>query len=126
MKRFGWRRVLVITDPVIAKLPMQAAVDEALRSAGAERMLFDQGEAEPSVAVAQAAIDAARACQPDAIIGLGGGSNIDVAKMTCVVARHGGTPKTTSGSTRSPGLWSRWWRSPPQLGPAARSRTRRF
>lgn len=102
-KRFGWRRALVITDPVIAKLPMMAAVEEALRAAGVDLVLFDQGVPEPSVAVAQAAIQAARDCQPDAIIGLGGGSNIDVAKMTSIVARHGGTPKDYFGFDKVPG-----------------------
>lgn len=103
VKRFHWRRVLVITDPAIAKLPMRVAVEEALRTAGATQVLFDQGEPEPSIGVAERAIEAARACQPDAIIGLGGGSNIDVAKMTCVVARHGGAPRDYFGFDKVPG-----------------------
>lgn len=82
---------------------MMGAVNEALRSAGAACELFDGGEPEPSIHVAQRAIEAARSTQPDAIIGLGGGSNIDVAKMTCVVARHGGVPRDYFGFDRVPG-----------------------
>ena len=103
VRRYRWKRILLMTDPVIARLPMTEAVSEQLRRAGAEPILFDGGEPEPSVAAAQRGIDAARACQPDAIIGLGGGSNIDLAKMTAVVARHGGTPRDFFGFDKVPG-----------------------
>ena len=103
VRRSGWKRVLILTDPVIARLPMTEAVSESLRRTGAEPILFEGGEPEPSVAAAQRAIEAARACQPDAIIGLGGGSNIDLAKMTAVVARHGGTPQDYFGFDKVPG-----------------------
>lgn len=101
--RYGWKRVLVMTDPVIAQLPMMEWVREQLRRVGTDVALFDGGEPEPSVAAAQRGIDAARECQPDAIIGLGGGSNIDLAKMTAVVARHGGTPRDYFGFDKVPG-----------------------
>ena len=91
-RRYGWKRVMVMTDPVIARLPMCEWVNSELKRAGTDPILFEGGEPEPSVAAAQRGIDAARECQPDAIIGLGGGSNIDLAKMTAVVARHGGSP----------------------------------
>ena len=103
VRRFGWTRVLIITDPVIAKLPMTAAVTDLLRRAGVDPVLFAGGEPEPSVAAAQRGIEAARDCQPTAILGLGGGSNIDLAKMTAVVARHGGTPADYFGFDKVPG-----------------------
>ena len=102
-RRQGWKRVLVMTDPVLAKLPPLASVNEQLRAAGADSILFEGGEPEPSIAAAQRGIDAARSCQPDAIIGLGGGSNIDLAKMTAVVARHGGSPQDYFGFDKVPG-----------------------
>ncbi len=102
VRRFGWKRVLVITDPVIAKLSMMSAVTDELRRGGASPELFDGGEPEPSVEAANRAIAVARAGQPDAIIGLGGGSNIDLAKMTAVVARHGGTPQDYFGFNKVP------------------------
>ena len=92
-----------MTDPVISRLPMWEMVRDQLRRAGSDVALFDGGEPEPSIATAQRGIDAARSCQPDAIIGLGGGSNIDLAKMTAVVARHGGTPQDYFGFDKVPG-----------------------
>ena len=43
VRRYGWRRVLLLTDPVLARLPMMEAVCEPLRRAGAEPILFDGG-----------------------------------------------------------------------------------
>ncbi len=103
VRRFGWRRVLIMTDPVLAKLPMLEKVSEELRRAGVDSVLFDKGEPEPSLAAAQLGIEAALDCQPDAIIAFGGGSNIDLAKMTAVVARHGRTPQDYFGFDKVPG-----------------------
>ncbi len=102
-RRYGWKRVLVMTDPVIARLPMLEMVRDRLRHAGTEVALFDGSEPEPSITAALRGIDAARESQPDAIIGLGGGSNIDLAKMTAVVARHGGSPQDYFGFDKVPG-----------------------
>ena len=102
-RRYSWKRVLVMTDPVIARLSIWEAVQDQLRRAGTDPILFDGGEPEPSIAAAQRGIDAARQYLPDAIIGLGGGSNIDLAKMTAVVARHGGSPQDYFGFDKVPG-----------------------
>lgn len=102
-RRYEWKRVMVLTDPVLAKLPLMGLVNEQLKSAGVAPILFDGGEPEPSVAAAVRAIDVAKSEQPDAIIGLGGGSNIDLAKMTAVVARFGGAPKDYFGFDKVPG-----------------------
>ena len=94
---------MVLTDPVLARLPLTETVNDQLKQAGVALILFDGGEPEPSVAAAQRTIDVARNEQPDAIIGLGGGSNIDLAKMTAVVARFGGQPKDYFGFDKVPG-----------------------
>ena len=65
--------------------------------------LFDGGAAEPSIAAANNAIAAARRSQPDTIIGLGGGSNMDLAKITASVFTHGGGPRDYFGFDRVPG-----------------------
>lgn len=103
VRRHGWRRILVITDPGIARMPMTERVAESLRLGGGEAVLFDGGEPEPSVAAAVRCIEVARSTQPDVILGLGGGSNLDLAKMTAVVARHGGMPQDYFGFDKVPG-----------------------
>src|SRR6516225_10053503 len=54
--------------------------------------VFNGGEAEPSMRAAQACIEAGRRFRPDAVLGLGGGSNMDLAKITAAVLAHGGGP----------------------------------
>ena len=82
------RRVLVITDPVIAGTPGFAAVVESL--AGLDVTIFPGAAVDvPSSAVA-AAVSAAD--EPDAIVAVGGGSVIDLAKVTALLLAHGGAP----------------------------------
>jgi alcohol dehydrogenase class IV len=45
----------------------------------------------------------AREFKPDGIIGLGGGSNMDLAKMTATVLAHGGAPRDYLGEDCIPG-----------------------
>src|SRR5205807_5436065 len=43
---------------------------------------------------------------PDALLGLGGGSNMDLAKITAVVLAHGGGPRDYVGDDKIPGpVW---------------------
>src|SRR5262249_45096712 len=61
------------------------------------------GEPEPSLRAADAAIAKARAFRPDAILGLGGGSNMDLAKITATILAHGGQPLAYAGDDKIPG-----------------------
>ena len=86
--RRGWNRALIVTDPVLAKAGPLDAVLEPLRDAGIATEVFEGGEPEPSVAAAERAIETARRGTPSVIIGLGGGSNIDLAKIAAAVHRN--------------------------------------
>ena len=80
------RRALVVTDPVIAGTPGFAGVVESL--AGLEVTIFSGAAVDvPSSAVA-AAVSAAE--EPDSIVAVGGGSVIDLAKVTALLLTHGG------------------------------------
>jgi alcohol dehydrogenase class IV len=82
--------VLVITDPILERVGLVGRVVEPLRAAGMTVEVFAGGEPEPSFACADAAIEAARRFRPDGIVALGGGSNMDLAKITANVVTHGG------------------------------------
>ena len=103
LSRRGWRRVLVITDPPLRKAGIAAKVEQVLRSAGIDYQVFDAGEPEPSLRVAEEAIAEAHRFRPAAILGLGGGSNMDLAKIVAAVATHGGSPRDYFGFDRVPG-----------------------
>jgi len=101
--RHALRRVLLVTDRTLVDLGIVERIQTPLAAAGIVVEIFDGSEAEPSLAIADAAIAAAREFQPDAIVGLGGGSNMDLAKITATVATHGGSPADYFGFDRVPG-----------------------
>jgi len=90
LRRLNVKRVLIVTDKALCRAGVVDTVRQSLAEAQLVVETFDEGEAEPSIATASMAIDAARALSPEAIIGIGGGSNIDLAKFTAIVASHGG------------------------------------
>jgi alcohol dehydrogenase class IV len=101
--RLGVRRALVVTDPVLLKAGLVEPVHAPLSEAGVAVEVFSGGEPEPSLRAAAAALAAARAFRPDAVVGLGGGSNMDLAKITAVLLAHGGAPLDYAGDDKIPG-----------------------
>ena len=79
---------LVVTDPGLVEAGIADDVTATLGSI--EHTVFDGGEPDPDVGVFEAAIAEAEAVDPDLLVGVGGGSAMDVAKTTSVVAEHGG------------------------------------
>lgn len=86
--RMGVKRPLIVTDVHLLRVGIVDRAVESLKSAGLSASVFDGCHAEPSFACAEQSIHAAVAAAPDAVIGLGGGSNIDVAKMTAAALAH--------------------------------------
>jgi alcohol dehydrogenase class IV len=102
-EHLGLKRVLIITDVVLARTGVLDRVRQPLNIANRVVEVFDGGEPEPSFRAAAAALQAARAFAPDAILGLGGGSNMDLAKITAIMLAHGGTPNDYIGEDKVPG-----------------------
>jgi len=85
---FGAASVLVVTDQGVADAGILETATASLTDVSWD--VFDGVEPEPSVDVFEAAIDAADRADPDFVVGLGGGSAMDVAKTAGVVHEHGG------------------------------------
>jgi alcohol dehydrogenase class IV len=88
--RLGAKRVLIVTDPVLAKTGLVERVRDPLERSDVALEVFTGGEPEPSFRAAGACIDIARQFRPDTFLGLGGGSNMDLAKITATIVTHGG------------------------------------
>jgi alcohol dehydrogenase class IV len=71
--------------------------------AGVAVEVFSGGEPEPSLRAARACVAAAREFRPEAVVGLGGGSNMDLSKITATVLAHGGDPRDYVGEGKVPG-----------------------
>src|SRR5574341_508469 len=74
------RRVMVLTDPWLGKLPAVATVLESLSRNRVEFSLFDRIRVEPTDESFHEAIRFARQGEFDAFVAVGGGSTIDTAK----------------------------------------------
>src|SRR3954466_8080691 len=76
----GAANVLVLTDPVIARLPPVQAVCESLETQGVPFVLYEGVRVEPTDESFRDAIAFARRRPYDAFVAVGGGSTIDTAK----------------------------------------------
>ena len=82
-------RVLVVTDEGLVGLGLPEAALASLRDEGAEVSVFYDVEADPSRATVMKALDAARTLDATGIVGFGGGSSLDVAKVVALLAGSG-------------------------------------
>jgi hydroxyacid-oxoacid transhydrogenase len=88
LAEIGARHVLVITDPVVARLPPVAAVLEALEASGIRATIYDRVRVEPTDESFLDAIAFARAHDADAFVAVGGGSVLDTAKAVNLYTTH--------------------------------------
>ena len=76
----GLKRVMVVTDAVVATLPSVAVLRESLDASGVNYSLFDRVRVEPTDASFKEAIAVAEEGAFDAFVAIGGGSSMDTAK----------------------------------------------
>ena len=82
---------LLVTDAVVDRLNLAGGVSEGLAGAGFELHRFAEIPGEPSVEVADQAVALARRFSPSLVVGVGGGSVLDVAKFSAALARNPGS-----------------------------------
>lgn len=80
-------RVFVVTDAGMVATGLAGKAEAALRKGGYEVALFADVVADPPESVVLAGVEAARAAAASGIIGFGGGSSLDVAKLVAVLAK---------------------------------------
>jgi alcohol dehydrogenase class IV len=95
--------VLLVTDAHLVRAGLAERTQKPLESAGIACDVFDGGLPEPPLSLAETCVDRARAFGAEAIVGLGGGSNLDLAKITAVVMTHGKSARDYIGDDQIPG-----------------------
>ncbi|MDI7861767.1 iron-containing alcohol dehydrogenase [Rhizobiaceae bacterium n13] len=83
-KRLG-SSVLFVTDPGLRKLGLCDAACDSLRAEGITITIFDGVEADPSLATLMSAVAAGRSAAITGVVGFGGGSSLDVAKLAALL-----------------------------------------
>jgi alcohol dehydrogenase class IV len=99
----GLKRALIVADRILEDAGLVEQVAAALSGSNIEAISFLEGEPEPTLSTADKAIAAARTAKPDVIVGLGGGSNMDLAKLTALLLTHGGSLADYFGYGNVPG-----------------------
>jgi alcohol dehydrogenase class IV len=77
--------VLLITDKGITRLKLYENLITNLRKSGIAIHIFDDVEADPSLNTLEKAISFGKETDASGIIGFGGGSSMDVAKLTALI-----------------------------------------
>jgi len=80
LEKENFKRVMIVTDPVMIKLGLVKNMEETLRKLGVEYDIFDGVEIDPSLESIKKGLRKVIEFLPDRIIALGGGSAIDSAK----------------------------------------------
>ncbi len=101
--RLRAKKALIVGDPILDKVGLLEKARQPLTEAGLQVAAFTGGEPEPSMTAALACHQMAKSFQPDVLVGLGGGSNMDLAKLAATLLRHGGGPRDYVGDDKIPG-----------------------
>ncbi|MCA1695730.1 MAG: iron-containing alcohol dehydrogenase [Actinobacteria bacterium] len=88
MKRLSARRVMIISDPGVVRAGITGKVREIIEAEGIECEVFDRVHVEPTLESLQEATNFAMDGGFDGFVGVGGGSSLDTAKVTSLIATH--------------------------------------
>lgn len=86
LKQWNPHSILLVSDPGVIKAGITAKVETLIVDAGYRVTIFSEVEPDPRIETAEACANAARSCKADVIIGVGGGSAMDIAKVAAVLA----------------------------------------
>ena len=93
LAQLGVTRALVVCDPFVSASGLVERLQASLEAVGVESVVYDRIAGEPSEAsVAEAGAAAQEGY--DGVLGIGGGSALDTAKLCALFATHGYRPDT--------------------------------
>lgn len=84
------KKVLIVTDPGVIHAGLLETVEKSLQSAGLPFVIFDGVEPDPRIEVVEKSVEKAKKEGIDLIIGFGGGSSLDIAKVTSIIITNSG------------------------------------
>ncbi len=81
--------ILFVTDPGLKRLGLSDAAEESLKAGGRNVVVFDAVEPDPSLKTLTHAVEVGRSQGVTGVIGFGGGSSLDVAKLAALLLGSG-------------------------------------
>lgn len=97
----GLDSALIVTDEFLADSGVIDAPVARLDAAGVDVAVYDGVAPEPKLSMVEAAAD--RVADRDVVVGVGGGSSMDTAKLAAALAEHGGPVRDMLGMDNVPG-----------------------
>ncbi len=97
------KRALIVTDERLADDTLIKDAVTRMEAAGLAVRLDSSTQPDVPVHTAVASAEAARDFAPDLVIGVGGGSCLDMAKCVAILLTHGGRPQDYFGEFKVPG-----------------------
>ncbi len=82
----GGKSVLIVTDPGVLSAGLLSQSLPGFKDLGIALDVFSQVQADPPISVIENAVNAAQQRRADYIVGFGGGSSMDVAKLVALLA----------------------------------------
>ncbi|HQT46790.1 MAG: alcohol dehydrogenase [Acidocella sp. 20-63-7] len=86
-KRFTARKLLLVTDTGLVQAGIVAPIEANLKSAGFSISIFDKVVADPPESLLFEALEFAKAAGVDIVLGLGGGSSLDISKLAAILIK---------------------------------------
>ena len=90
VRRLGVERVMLVSDPGVVRAGITPRIQELIEAEGIEVEVWDKSRVEPTADSLQAAADFASQGNFDGFVAVGGGTSIDTAKVSDLIATHGG------------------------------------
>jgi len=102
VSRLGGQRVLLVTDPGLVKAGLCQTVVDLLVAAAVSPTVFSRVDPDPPIQNVLDCAAVAREARCDVVIGLGGGSAMDVAKVTAMLMGNPGDIRSYFGIDQVP------------------------
>lgn len=90
VNRFNVKKILIITDPFLKDIGLTNKVSAPLEEAGYLTEIYTKVVPEPPLAIGEELVAYTRKNEFDMVIGVGGGSALDLTKLAGVLASHEG------------------------------------
>lgn len=102
-RQLGVNRPLIVTDQGIVQVGLLDQLNNALSDQGLDTSIYDQVIADPPEVIVEAALSQAKEHQADGVIGFGGGSSMDTAKVIALLSKSGESLEQVYGVEQAKG-----------------------
>jgi alcohol dehydrogenase class IV len=97
IRQINGKKPLIVTDKGIVKVGLDSRIKEILKKNDIAFESFEEVEPDPKIEIVLQCLAKAKAENCDVIIGFGGGSSLDIAKVTAVLITNTGDLKSYFG-----------------------------